>query len=141
MLRPYMPAQHREFFSQLPFVIVATVDPSTGEPWTSIMTVPKDQDSDVSVAESPDDTTLILRSRRLLGDPLFQNMAPALNGTSEPPIGILGIMLHNRRRNRANGRVVKASISEGGVISLEVKIEQSFGWVALFSRSSLATPL
>mgnify|MGYP006143803553 CR=1 FL=1 len=36
VIRDYMPDQHREFFAQLPFVLVGTVD-TQGQPWASVL--------------------------------------------------------------------------------------------------------
>ena len=38
-LRAYMPEQHRDFFSQLPFVIAGSVD-AAGQPWASVLARP-----------------------------------------------------------------------------------------------------
>ncbi len=36
MIRDHMPEEHREFFSQLPLLLVGTVDAS-GRPWASVL--------------------------------------------------------------------------------------------------------
>ncbi len=36
MIREYLPDQFRQFFPQLPYIIVGTVD-ATGSPWASIL--------------------------------------------------------------------------------------------------------
>jgi uncharacterized protein len=39
VIRNYLPEQHRQFFAQLPYLIVGTVDPA-GNPWASILVGP-----------------------------------------------------------------------------------------------------
>ncbi|WP_195847219.1 pyridoxamine 5'-phosphate oxidase family protein, partial [Bordetella pertussis] len=39
VIRDYMPQQHRDFFAQLPFMLLATVD-AQGDPWASVLEGP-----------------------------------------------------------------------------------------------------
>ena len=39
MIRDFMPEQHREFFAQLPFVVLGTVD-TEGQPWATPLAQP-----------------------------------------------------------------------------------------------------
>jgi predicted pyridoxine 5'-phosphate oxidase superfamily flavin-nucleotide-binding protein len=88
---------------------VGTVDVS-GFPWASILVgVP-------GFIASPDDRTLRVSAKPLFGDPLAENLADGID------IGLLGIDLPTRRRNRMNG-IVKMTHSEG----FEVQVRQSFG--------------
>jgi predicted pyridoxine 5'-phosphate oxidase superfamily flavin-nucleotide-binding protein len=107
-IRRYMPDQHREFFSQLPFVVVAALD-HFGQPWASLLCNPP------GFIESPDPTHLTIRAAPDKQDPL--------NGLlrNDSPIGLLGIQPHTRRRNRANGRVINDETA------LHVEVLQSFG--------------
>ena len=109
VIRDFMPDQHREFFAQLPFVLVGTVD-AAGQPWASVLAAPP------GFIESPDPSTLIIQAKPLAGDPLLETLA---EGTE---IGLLGLEPHTRRRNRMNG-VVQGVHATG----FEVKLEQSFG--------------
>ena len=110
IIRPYMPDQHREFYTQLPFLIVGSVD-DEGRPWASILPGNK------GAVSSPDAVSLHIRSKVINGDPLsdtYQREGGA--------IGLLGIELHTRRRNRVNGFI--NPLSDGGI---EFKVGQSFG--------------
>ena len=109
VLRPYMPEQHRTFFAQLPFVIVGVAD-SEGWPWASILS------GEPGFVSSGDKKTLTIDARPLANDPVSPMIVPG------QPIGLLGIELPTRRRNRVNG-VVKESGSSG----FEVSVVQSFG--------------
>jgi predicted pyridoxine 5'-phosphate oxidase superfamily flavin-nucleotide-binding protein len=66
--------------------------------------------------QAPGARHLQIRAEPLPGDPLAQNLHVGA------PVGLLGLELSTRRRNRANGRVLQVG---GG--NLEVGIEQSFG--------------
>ena len=107
-IRPLLPEQHREFFGLLPYLFTATPD-AQGWPMASVLT------GAPGFIASPDPTTLRIDALPRDGDPA----APGLAAGSD--IGLLGIDLSTRRRNRANGRIVTRD--EG----LTVHIAQSFG--------------
>lgn len=106
-IRTYMPEQHREFFEQLPFVVVGSVDDS-GQPWASVLAGPPG----FMTAASPQ--MLTVRALPLAGDPLVL--------TAGRPVGLLGIEPQTRRRNRMNG--VVHSVDSAG---FAVRVQQSFG--------------
>ncbi len=109
VMRPFMPQQHRDFFNQLPFIAVGSVD-KDGWPWASLLT------GKPGFITSPDDRSLVLDAAPLSGDPLGGSLK------SGAPLGFLGIELPTRRRNRVNGRVV--SVDEG---PLQIAVDLSFG--------------
>lgn len=108
-MRPFMPDQHREFFSQLPFLVIGAVD-DDGWPWASLLP------GKPGFASTPTDTELTLKTQATPGDPI----GPAIRQGA--PVGLLGIEMHTRRRNRLNGRV-----SERGYAEFSVRVDQSFG--------------
>ncbi len=109
MIREYLPEQFRQFFPQLPYIIVGTVD-VTGSPWASILV------GEPGFVSSPDDRTLQIGAKPLFGDPLTNTLADRID------IGLLGIELHTRRRNRVNGTVTAIDSDR-----FEVQVGQSFG--------------
>ncbi|MBD2465231.1 pyridoxamine 5'-phosphate oxidase family protein [Oscillatoria sp. FACHB-1407] len=109
VIREFLPEQHRQFYAQLPYVIVGTVD-QAGHPWASILV------GEPGFMSSPDDRTLQVKAKPLFGDPLTTILTEGID------IGFLGIELHTRRRNRMNG-VVTATDANG----FEVRVGQSFG--------------
>jgi len=109
MIREYLPEQFRQFFPQLPYIIVGTVD-VTGSPWASILV------GEPGFVSSPDDRTLQIAAKPLFGDPLTNTLADRID------IGLLGIELHTRRRNRVNGTVTAIDSDR-----FEVQVGQSFG--------------
>ncbi|MEM1254088.1 MAG: pyridoxamine 5'-phosphate oxidase family protein [Cyanobacteria bacterium P01_H01_bin.21] len=109
MVRDFMPEQHRQFYAQLPYLLVGTVD-ADGNPWASILI------GEPGFISTPSDRTLHIAAQPLFGDPLTQNLATGID------IGFLGIELHTRRRNRING--VVSAISPDGV---DIQVSQTFG--------------
>ena len=107
-VRPLLPEQHREFFGLLPYLFTAT-PAAQGWPMASVLT------GSPGFIASPDPTTLRIDALPREGDPA------ALDFAAGADIGLLGIDLSTRRRNRANGRIVTRD--EG----LTVHIAQSFG--------------
>lgn len=109
MIKDFMPEQHRDFFEQLPFLLVGSLD-AANRPWASLLS------GEPGFVTSPNPRSLMIASTQVMGDPLFENLRPGA------PLGVLGIQLETRRRNRANGRVVWH-----GEHGFELAVEQSFG--------------
>ena len=107
VIRREMPDQHRTFYEQLPFMLYGAVD-ADGNPWASILEGPP------GFAHSPTPGALQFSSLPGADDP-----AQLTDGSA---IGLLGIELHTRRRNRLNGRVGAMTAS-----GFDVAVEQSFG--------------
>jgi predicted pyridoxine 5'-phosphate oxidase superfamily flavin-nucleotide-binding protein len=108
-IRPFMPAQHREFFALLPYVVVATVDDEDWPIATMLSGAP-------GFVHAPDPVTLRVDASVQSGDPAAEGIVAGRE------IGILGIDFATRRRNRANGRI--ASRDPAG---FTVTVHQSFG--------------
>jgi ferredoxin-NADP reductase/predicted pyridoxine 5'-phosphate oxidase superfamily flavin-nucleotide-binding protein len=109
VVRDHLPEQHRDFYRQLPFVVLAARDEDT-RPWVTLVAASN------GVATSPDPYTLDFAANPAPGDAL----AGALSAGRD--VGVLGIEFQSRRRNRVNGRV--DSTSEAG---FRLRVEQSFG--------------
>jgi predicted pyridoxine 5'-phosphate oxidase superfamily flavin-nucleotide-binding protein len=109
VIRDYMPDQHREFFAELPFIVVGSLDANL-QPWASVLAAP------AGFVHSPDATHLRIDALPAIGDPLASQLA---QGAS---LGLLGIEPHTRRRNRMNGSV--ESLDGAGFM---VEVQQSFG--------------
>nr|WP_315426611.1 pyridoxamine 5'-phosphate oxidase family protein [uncultured Albidiferax sp.] len=109
VIRDYMPDQHRDFFAQLPFVVLGSVD-SQGQPWASVLA------HSPGFILSPDASRLRIHALPADSDPLAHNL---VEGAA---IGLLGIEPHTRRRNRMNGTVTTV---DGAGFGLQV--DQSFG--------------
>lgn len=109
VIRDYMPDQHREFYSQLPFMIAGAVDAS-GRPWATLL------EGTQGFVTSSDPQHLVLAAQPDPQDPAASGLQ---TGNA---IGMLGIELHTRRRNRING-VIQQVTAQG----LEVLVEHSYG--------------
>jgi len=109
VLRDYMTAQHRDFFAELPFVILGSID-AEGMPTASLLAGPP------GFVASPDPRRLDIAARPIPGDPLLVALTPGA------PVGLLGIELWTRRRNRMNGHVIAADAR-----GFSLAVDQSFG--------------
>lgn len=107
-IRDHMPEQHRDFFSMLPFVVIAGGD-DKGRPWVTIL-----EGAEGFIA-SPDPASLTIEAALDAQDPLSSALA------AETAVGLLGIELVTRRRNRLNGMIRPA----GNAFVIDV--QQSFG--------------
>lgn len=108
VIRDHMPDQHRDFYAQLPFIVAGSVD-ALGDAWATLL------EGQPGFIFSPNATTLDIEARPHQGDPAAAGMQDGA------PVGLLGIELHTRRRNRMNG--VLQAIGGG----FRVQVEQSFG--------------
>ncbi len=109
MIRDFMPDEHRALFETLPCVVVGALD-ARDRPWASMLT------GRPGFMRTPDARTLTIGARPAAGDPFAAGFAPGA------PVGVLGIELETRRRNRMNGIVIAA---DGG--GFAVRVQQSFG--------------
>lgn len=127
VIRTWMPDQHRAFYQQLPFMLYGAVD-AQGRPWASVL------EGAPGFAHSPDPEHLHFNTQPAAEDP-----AQLRNGE---PIGLLGIELHTRRRNRLNGHVGQLDAD-----GFELSVDQAFGncpqYIQLrqFERVPLTDPL
>lgn len=101
--------QHRAFFAQIPFLLVGSVDRG-GQPWASML------GGRPGFAHSPDPRRLRIDLLPAQGDPLAGNLVPGA------PLGVLGIELPTRRRNRMSGRL--EAVDERG---FAIAVLQSYG--------------
>ncbi|MEN3811863.1 pyridoxamine 5'-phosphate oxidase family protein [Chromobacterium piscinae] len=109
VVRDHMPEQHRDFFRQLPFMVMAAVD-EAGRPWAGIV------EGRPGFVDSPDPRLLRINTQPSPADPLRDCLRAGA------AVGLLGIELHSRRRNRMNGEV--AALDDDG---FTVAVGHSFG--------------
>jgi ferredoxin-NADP reductase/predicted pyridoxine 5'-phosphate oxidase superfamily flavin-nucleotide-binding protein len=108
-VRPFLPAQHRDFYARLPFLVAAARD-AEGRPWATLLA------GAPGFAHSPDPQSLQVDALPPPGDALEGALVRGGD------LGLLGIELATRRRNRVNGRIAARS-AEG----LRLSVDQSFG--------------
>ncbi|MDE3012175.1 MAG: pyridoxamine 5'-phosphate oxidase family protein [Pseudomonadota bacterium] len=110
LIRDHLPEQHRDFFRQLPCVVVGGLD-ADGQPRASLWAGPP------GFAHSPEPALLQLAPASVApADPLWGRLAAGA------PLAVLGIEPHTRRRNRANGRL--RCVDDRSVL---IDVQQSFG--------------
>lgn len=115
-LRDHMPIQHRQFFQQLPFIMIGHID-TQGAVWASMVA------GKLGFIESPKDTLLTINAQPVKGDPLAQLLEDTQAGRkTKPRLGLLGIELPTRRRNRINGELINVTDN-----SFQIKATQTFG--------------
>lgn len=108
IIRDHMPDQHRELFEKLPYMIAGVAD-AGGQPWATLLT-----GDPGFVSTTP--KAMTIADLPAPADPARQALRPGAS------VGLLGIELTTRRRNRMNGRV--GGVTEGG---FTIDVVQSFG--------------
>ena len=109
VLRDHLIDQHRQFYPQLPFIVLGTVD-AGGNAWATLRA------NRPGFLQSPDIHTLSVHLPR-------ERLDPADGGMDDgKAIAMLGIELHTRRRNRLNGTVHRT-----GQNGFDVRVGQSYG--------------
>ena len=109
VIRSWLPQQHRDFYTQLPFVVAAAKD-ADDRVWATMLT------GKPGFVQSPDPTGLVFQTRVLPGDALEHALGAGAD------LGLLGIELSTRRRNRVNG-----TITEIGQAGIRFEVGQAFG--------------
>ncbi|WP_426131707.1 pyridoxamine 5'-phosphate oxidase family protein [Pararhizobium sp. PWRC1-1] len=108
VIRDFMPDQHRDFYAQLPYIVLGSVD-DRGDAWATFV------EGRSGFMSSPSPTALNIAAESDASDPANEGLADGR------PIGLLGMEMHTRRRNRMNGVVSRSP--EG----FRVDVDQSFG--------------
>ncbi len=109
VIRDHMPEQHRDFYAQLPFVFVGHTD-SKNWPWASILF------NQPGFISSTNNKHLHINTRPVTGDPLNESLVKGNR------LGLLGIELETRRRNRLSTHINQTSTK-----GIELSIDQAFG--------------
>jgi predicted pyridoxine 5'-phosphate oxidase superfamily flavin-nucleotide-binding protein len=108
-IQDFMSAQSRHFFGQLPYLFVAAID-ADGWPLATLLS------GRPGFLRAPDPMILQIDSVPDAADPAAVSLVP------DRQIGVLGIDLATRRRNRVNGRIV-----DRDAVGITVAVSQSFG--------------
>ena len=109
VIHNHMPEQHREFYAQLPFIFVGHTD-SDDWPWASILFNPP------GFISSTDNKHLNINTLPVSGDPLSESL------NTGNRLGLLGIELETRRRNRLSTHITHSSDK-----GIELTVDQAFG--------------
>lgn len=115
MIRDHMPDQHQEFYSQIPYVLLGYAD-QDGNPWASILY------KQSGLIQSLDNKHLQINTQPISGDPLEITLKKNQQQGKQTRLGLLGIELPSRRRNRLAGHVISYTNTE-----INIKVDQTFG--------------
>ncbi len=107
-IRNYLPEQHRNFHTGLPFLVIASAD-NEGRTWVTLI------DGEDGFIQSPNKYALLLDTQIDEQDPLHAVFQTGVD------IGVIGIELASRRRNRFSGHLQQ--VDEGYTINMR----QTFG--------------
>jgi predicted pyridoxine 5'-phosphate oxidase superfamily flavin-nucleotide-binding protein len=121
-IRAFMPDQHREFFALLPYLFVATTD-AEGWPLAAMLT------GAPGFVHAPDPVTLRIDTLPAADDPAADRLGEGQE------IGILGLDLATRRRNRTNG-----AIATRDAAGFTLAVRQSFGNCAKYIQRRAVAP-
>jgi predicted pyridoxine 5'-phosphate oxidase superfamily flavin-nucleotide-binding protein len=113
MLTSTMVDAQRQFFTELPYVVAARIDAS-GQPWAEFVT-----GAPGFISFAADGSVRIDRGRPALASPFAASYLAVQPGHE---LGLLGIDLARRRRNRINGTVEAVSVG-----AIELRVEQGYG--------------
>lgn len=108
-IRQQMPDQHRAFFATQRTIMVGAID-RTGRPWATMLF------GEPGFVLSPNAGLLRIDAVPTTDDPTTAGLQEG------SPVGLLGLDLATRRRNRVNGRI--EAIDDTG---FSVTVDQSFG--------------
>lgn len=117
VIRDHLTEQHQGFFPRLPFIVLGAVD-GEGRAWATLRA------GRPGFLHAPDPRHLRVEAGPALDDPAEDGLA---DGAS---VGLLGIELGTRRRNRLNG-----TLHRDGPDGFTVAVEQSFGNCPQYIRS------
>ena len=109
VVRDHLPAQHRRFHTSLPFLVVAARD-GLERPWITLLA------GDEGFVTTPDERSLTIAAAPSPGDALEDAFAAGAD------VGLLGIDLASRRRNRLTGRVAGRDAG-----AIDITVDQTFG--------------
>ena len=117
VIADFMPEQHRDFYQQLPFIMLGHTD-KNGWPWATMLS------NDSGFVTSANNKKLTINSKPISGEPFAELLQqnPHQNRQQNTRIGLLGIELSTRRRNRLAGHITDISNT-----AIEIEVDQAFG--------------
>ncbi|MDX2503361.1 MAG: pyridoxamine 5'-phosphate oxidase family protein [Gammaproteobacteria bacterium] len=117
VIASFMPEQHREFYKQLPFIMLGHAD-KKGWPWATMLF---NEDGFVT---SKNNKKLTINSKPITGEPFAELLQQSLQQSQQENtrIGMLGIELSTRRRNRLAGHITQVNDT-----AIEIEVDQAFG--------------
>lgn len=109
----FIPEQHRDFYQKLPFVLLGHAD-HNGWPWATMLC------NEPGFITSENNKKLTIQSSPVNGDPFSTLLAQQQFENTR--IGLLGIELSSRRRNRMAAHITQIKNN-----TIELEVDQAFG--------------
>jgi ferredoxin-NADP reductase len=121
-----MPQQHADFFADLSYLPLATLD-AHGRPWVSILVTTSGDDPSVGIKVIGGNRTDVIAETTPY-DPFARVLQQEPTSTDEERLFAgVGIDFSNRRRNKIAGSISKASVEEAGKVQLRLLSDQHLG--------------
>jgi len=128
VIRSFLPQQHRRFYAELPYLFLGGVD-AEDRPWATLLT------GEPGFVHAPSDTRLRITHGAGSGHPLSNSFKEG------KAVGLLGLNLANRRRNRVNGRITRVVTGDSDSEEFfELQVDQSFGNCPKYIRTREIKP-
>ena len=121
-----MPRQHAEFFADLSYVPLATLD-GHGRPWVSLLVTSSESDPAIGIKVSGhNQMDVVAETNR--HDPFARSLVQAAKpgGAAQLFAGV-GVDFTNRRRNKIAGSIDAATVDDAGKVSLRLVSDQHLG--------------
>ena len=122
-----MPSQHAEFYSELPYLPLTTLD-NQGRPWVSLLITHSKEDAEIGInvlARSQ----LDVRAETNPYDPLVRALMQVSKGSENEDMLFagVGVDFSNRRRNKLSGKINSADLTVTGKVNLTLSSDQHLG--------------
>lgn len=121
-----MPQQHAEFFADLSYLPLATLD-QQGRPWVSILVTSSADDPSVGIKVSGGNTTDVVAETSPF-DPFTRALQQAPTSADEARLFAgVGVDFNNRRRNKIAGSIGENRVEDTGKVQLRLLSNQHLG--------------
>lgn len=121
-----MPQQHADFFADLSYLPLATLD-QQGRPWVSILVTTSDDDPSVGIKVLGGNTTDVIAETNPY-DPFARALQQDLACAEEARLFAgVGVDFSNRRRNKVAGTIGESIVENTGKVRLRLHSDQHLG--------------
>lgn len=121
-----MPQQHADFFAELSYLPLATLD-GQGRPWVSLLVTRSAGDPSLGIEIADQNTMQVLAATNPY-DPFVRAIFQDQSGARDARLFAgVGVDFSNRRRNKIAGSIEHSSVESGGKIRLHLASNQHLG--------------